>query len=248
MDRDITKVGTVGEGGVAEAVAHSHYEDDAQALRQPRDGRTLPRYAGPPAPVATIADATKYSWSKAPRYDDDPMEVGPLARMAVAHARGGGTLVGAAVADVLADLDFGAEMLFGTLGRTIARAIEARVIVDRLEGWLVELGENLAARDTAVANLSGWDPARWAGEAEGRSLGESPQGALGHWLTIRDRRIGSYQVVDASTWNASPRDGRGRRGAMEQALIGTPVADPDRPLEILRTVHSFDPCMACAVH
>jgi Ni,Fe-hydrogenase I large subunit len=106
----------------------------------------------------------------------------------------------------------------------------------------------MAAGDFAFTDLSGWDPAGWPADAEGWSVGESPRGAVGHWVRIRDRRISHYQVVDGSTWNLSPRDGRGRRGALEEALVGTPVRDPERPVEILRTVHSFDPCTACGVH
>jgi hydrogenase large subunit len=110
------------------------------------------------------------------------------------------------------------------------------------------LTANLASGDLALVDLSAWDPGAWPSEVQGWSLGESPRGALGHWLKISDRTIDHYQLVDASTWNCSPRDVRGRRGALEEALVGTPVNDPDQPLEILRTVHSFDPCTACAVH
>ncbi len=122
------------------------------------------------------------------------------------------------------------------------------MIAARLGEWHREMTRNLADGDLAFADLSRWDPASWPQEARGWALGEAPGGALGHWLTIRDRTIQSYQIVDASTWNGSPRDGKGRRGAWEEALVGTPIADPARPLEILRTLHSFDPCTACAVH
>jgi Ni,Fe-hydrogenase I large subunit len=247
MDRDLSVVDAVDQSGVAETVAHAHYmDDDAAALRHPLAGRTAPKYQGPPAPVATLAGSARYSWSKAPRYFDDPMEVGPLARMSVAYAEGGPA--GIAVARILDELGLRPEALFSTLGRIVARAVEAKVVADRLAGWLLELRENLGRGDLAFADLSRWDPGRWPNEVEGWSIGESARGAVGHWLRIRDRRILDYQVVDASTWNTSPRDGRGRRGALEQALIGTPVNDPGRPVEILRTVHSFDPCTACGVH
>jgi Ni,Fe-hydrogenase I large subunit len=134
------------------------------------------------------------------------------------------------------------------MGRIVARGIEAAVVVDRLAPWLQQLRDNLAAGDLAVANIGAWDPEAWPSEASGLSLGEGPRGAVGHWVTIRDRRVGAYQIVDASTWNVSPRDDRGLRGALEQALVGTPVAVPDQPVEALRTIHSFDPCTACAVH
>jgi Ni,Fe-hydrogenase I large subunit len=248
MSRDIANVESVDQIGVAETVAHAYYaSDDDTALIHPWDGQTIPTYAGPTAPVTSLEGSAKYSWTKAPRYQDDPMEVGPLARMLVGFVEGQKE-VSAKVGQVIARLGVGPEVLFSTLGRTVARAIETQVVVDRLDGWLQELTENLATGDLALADLTAWDPGAWPSEAQGWSLGESPRGALGHWLKISDRKIDDYQLVDASTWNCSPRDGRGRRGAMEEALVGTPVNDPDQPVEILRTVHSFDPCTACAVH
>jgi Ni,Fe-hydrogenase I large subunit len=251
MDHDVSVVDAVDQSGVAETVAHAHYTDDGDGsgLRHPLDGRTDPHYAGPAAPITSIAGSTRYSWSKAPRYFDDPMETGPLARVAVAYAAGpeaGDTA--ATVARIVGDLGLGAEGLLGTLGRTVARAIEAKIVVDRLGGWLRELTANLDAGDLSFIEPSAWDPARWANEVEGWSVGESARGAVGHWVRIRDRRIADYQVVDGSTWNVSPRDGRGRRGALEQALVGTSVDDPGHPIELLRTVRSFDPCIACATH
>jgi Ni,Fe-hydrogenase I large subunit len=194
----------------------------------------------------TIAGSARYSWSKAPRYFDDPMEVGPLARMSVAYSQGGAA--GVAVVRFLDRLGLAPDALFSTLGRILTRAIETKIVVDRLDGWLGELQENLGRGDLAFADLSRWDPGQWPRDVEGWSVGESSRGALGHWVRIRDRRILDYQVVDGNTWNTSPRDGRGRRGALEQALVGTPVRDSARPVEILRTVHSFDPCTACGVH
>jgi len=138
-------------------------------------------------------------------------------------------------------------VLSGTLGRTMARAIEAKVIVDRLPAWLADLEANLAG-SLAVVDISRWEPGSWPAEAQGWAMAESPRGAVGHWLTTNNHRVERYQVVDASTWNASPRDNRGRRGALEEALVGIPVIDRNRPLEILRVVHSFDPCSDCGVH
>ena len=249
MRRDLVTVAPVDQADVAETVAHSHYtfDGDDNALRHPADGQTNPKYAGPKPPFTTLEGWDRYSWLKAPRYKDEPMEVGPLARMLVAYVEGQGD-VRAAMDGVAAKLGIGQEALFSTLGRTIARAIETQVVVNRLEGWLGDLIANLATGDLAVADNSRWDPGAWPREAQGWALGEAPRGALGHWVEIKDQRIASYQVVDATTWNGSPRDAQGRRGALEEALIGTPVADPSRPVEILRTVHSFDPCTACAVH
>lgn len=246
MDRDPRSVIQVADVGVAESVAHAWYVDDGEALRHPRDTRAAPAYSGPRPPFTTLAGSDRYSWVKAPRYEDDPMEVGPLARMLVGQASGrAGYATGLRrAADVLG----GAPALFGTLGRLAAAAIEAELIVERLPGWLTELRANLASGDLAVADISTWAPGSWPRRAEGLSMSESARGALGHWVSIADGRIERYEVIDASTWNASPRDARGRRGALEEALVGTPVLDPDKPLEVLRVVHSFDPCIACAVH
>lgn len=245
MDRDITSLVTVGEAGVGETAAHAWY-DDGSALRQPRDGRTEPAYAGPRPGYTTLSGADRYSWVKAPRYEEDPMETGPLARLLVGQAAGDAAATTAArrAATALGDT----AGLFGTVGRVAARAVEAELVAERMPGWLDALRANLATGDLAVVDVTMWAPRAWPQRAQGVSLAESSRGAVGHWVSIADGRIERYQVVDASTWNASPRDASGRRGAMEEALVGTPVADPDRPIELLRTIHSFDPCLACGVH
>ncbi|TAK02590.1 MAG: nickel-dependent hydrogenase large subunit [Chloroflexota bacterium] len=245
MDGDLRTVDQVEEAGIAEAIGHAHYDGES-GLVHPSDGRTEPRYHGPRPPVTSLEGAERYSWAKAPRYWDDPMEVGPAARIAVALATNGEPAL--IIRRVLADLGIAPEALGTTFGRIVAGAIEARLVVDRLAGWLAELRANLAAGDLAFADISAWNPDRWPVEAEGWSLAESPGGALGHWLRIRDRRIAAYQVIDGSTWNLSPRDDRGRRGALEEALVGTPVPDLAAPVDVLRTIHAFDPCPACAVH
>jgi len=246
MDRDVTSLVQVGQSGVAETVAHAWYGDEGSSLRHPADGRTEPRYTGPRPPFATLSGSDRYSWVKAPRYEDDPMEVGPLARLLVGQAADPNAATPAL--GVAASALGGASALFGTLGRIVAGAVEAQVVAARLHGWLEALKANLATGDLAVVDVATWDPGSWPHRAEGASLSESARGALGHWVSIAGGRIERYQVVDASTWNASPRDGRGRRGALEEALVGTPVADLDRPVEVLRTIHSFDPCLACGVH
>ena len=249
MGRVMTRIGAVEQSGITESIAHAWYTYDSAPddLRHPADGQTNAAYSGPEPPYTSLAGSEKYSWLKAPRYDDQPMEVGPLARILVAYVEGRGE-VRAAVNQAVAALGVGPDALFGTLGRLVARAIEAGVIAARLGDWHRQLTESLSGGDLALADLSRWDPVSWPQEAQGWSLGEAPGGALGHWVTIRDQAVSSYQIVDASTWNGSPRDGKGRRGAWEEALVGTPVADPNQPLEILRTLHSFDPCAACAVH
>jgi [NiFe] hydrogenase large subunit/hydrogenase large subunit len=249
MARDLGTVHPVDQSGVAETVAHSYYAYDGgdDAARHPWDGQTMPAYAGPTPPFESLEGHDKYSWLKAPRYEDEPMEVGPLSRMLVAYASGQAD-VKAAVDGVLGALGVGPEALFSTLGRVAARAVETQVIVHRLGRWLTDLTDNLATGDLAIADETKWDPGTWPAEAQGWGFEEAPRGALGHWVKIKDQAIENYQLVVPSTWNGSPRDAKGRRGAWEEALIGTPVADPNQPVEILRTIHSFDPCMACAVH
>jgi Ni,Fe-hydrogenase I large subunit len=249
MDRDFAHPRAIDQESVAESVDHAWYEytDTHDALLHPAIGLTRPRYAGPALPYSSLAGMDKYSWTKAPRYADDPMEVGPLARLLVAYGAGN-SYVTSAVDRVAFELDGGMDALFSTAGRMVARAIEAQLIVARMGEWLRELVANLAQGDLALVNLDAWDPARWPSSASGFGLAEGPRGAIGHWLTLRDGRIADYQIVDGSTWNGSPRDNRSRPGACEQALVGTPIADPNRPLEVLRTIHSFAVCPACAVH
>jgi Ni,Fe-hydrogenase I large subunit len=249
MDRNVMDLVAVGPTGVAETTARSWYapEGSGTDLRSPSDGRTEPRYDGPTPPFDTITAAPRYSWVKAPRYEDDPMEVGPLARLLVASAADSSEIQGR-ILEILTALGFGEGALFGTLGRIAARAVEARVVAARLPGWLQELRDHFASGDIALADLTISDPASWPSEASGVALAESARGAVGHWVTVRNGRVAAYQVVDASTWNASPRDADGRRGAIEQALIGTPVEDLARPIELLRVVRSFDPCLSCGVH
>lgn len=248
VDGDLASVHPIDQAAIAETVAHSWYEDDGDpSPLHPADGETRPHYSGPALPINTLEGADRYSWLKAPRYDEIPMEVGPLARMLVAYAEGR-TDVQAAVDDQVNRLGLTPASLMSTSGRIVARAIEAQLIASHLQGWLNDLRDQLESGDLAVADVTRWDPGSWPSEASGWSIGEGPRGAVGHWVSIGGERIQTYQVVDATTWNASPRDAHGRRGPLEEALIGTPVVDPARPLEILRTVHSFEPCTACAVH
>jgi [NiFe] hydrogenase large subunit/hydrogenase large subunit len=236
---------------VTEYVAYSWYsyqQGDGVALH-PFQGETAPNYTGPTPPyerLNTEADS-KYSWLKSPRYDDQPMEVGPLARMLVAFVSGHARvkeLVGA----VLKQLNVGPEALFSTLGRVAARGIETQLIAEKMDEWVDALGANMASGELRIHDNSKWDPGTWPADAMGAGFHEAPRGALGHWVHINSGLISNYQCVVPSTWNAGPRDAKGVRGPYEEALLGTPVADLQRPVEILRTVHSFDPCMACGVH
>lgn len=234
---------------IKEYVAHSYYDyvgGNDQGLH-PFQGETNPSYTGPKPPFEHLDTDGKYSWLKAPRYDDHPMEVGPLARMLVAYAKGH-ERVKELVGMVLGKLNAGPEALFSTLGRTAARGIETLVIAEQLLGWLDKLASNMESGDLRIHDHAKWDPSTWPDEAEGWGFHEAPRGALGHWVHIEKGKIAGYQAVVPSTWNGGPRDAKGQRGPYEEALVGTPIADPAKPLEILRTIHSFDPCMACAAH
>ena len=175
------------------------------------------------------------------------MEVGPLARMLVAYISGH-PRVKTLVDGALKQLGVGADALFSTLGRVAARGIETQVLAEKMDDWVDALAANMANGELRIHDNSKWDPSSWPADASGWGLHEAPRGSLSHWVNIHNGRISNYQCVVPSTWNAGPRDAKGRRGPYEEALIGTPVADPERPIEILRTVHSFDPCMACGVH
>jgi len=249
VGKDLAKVYQVDQEKVAEYVDHSWYEyavGPGKGLH-PWAGETKVKYSGPKPPYEYLQTDGKYSWVKAPRYEDSPMEVGPLARMLVAYATGHEP-VKKTVDGVLAKLGVGPAALFSTLGRTAARGIDCLLIAQESQTWLNRLIDNIGKGDYRIHNNERWDPATWPAEAAGYGWHEAPRGALGHWIKIKDQRILSYQAVVPSTWNASPRDARGLRGPYEAALIGTPLADSNKPLEILRTIHSFDPCLACAVH
>jgi hydrogenase large subunit len=234
---------------IQEFIAHSYYEyaggDDAGL--HPWAGETKLKYSGPKPPYDQLDVAKKYSWLKTPRWKGHPMEVGPLSRLLVAYASGHKE-VQEAVGGVLKALDVPVAALFSTLGRTAARGIETQLIA----GWALEFYQQLLSNikngDSRTFDNAKWDPATWPAEAKGVGMSEAPRGALSHWIVIKDRKIDNYQLVVPSTWNASPRDVKGQRSAYEASLLGTPVVDPEKPLEVLRTIHSFDPCIACAVH
>ncbi|NTV64849.1 MAG: nickel-dependent hydrogenase large subunit, partial [Oscillochloris sp.] len=234
---------------VKEYVTHSWYsytEGDNMSLH-PWQGETQPNYTGPRPPYDFLTTDGKYSWLKTPRYDEQPMEVGPLARTLIAYASGHKATIDT-VNSVLKTLGVGPEALFSTLGRTGARGVETLLMAQQLLTWLDELEANMGRGELAAHNSEKWNPATWPKEAEGWGFTEAPRGALGHWVRIKDGKIENYQCVVPTTWNGSPRDGNNVRGPYESALIDTPVANPEQPLEILRTLHSFDPCMACSVH
>jgi len=248
-NQDLTQIAPVDQEKIDEYVTHSWYDysvGDDKGLN-PFHGETRPNYTGPKPPFKRLYTDQKYSWLKSPRYDGAPMQVGPLARMLVAYAKGQ-PRVKQLVDGALAQLGAQPSALFSTLGRIAARALEAQVLVESMSTWVDALAEQMTRRDYRIQDTSHWDPGTWPKEGFGAGFHEAPRGSLGHWVHIRDRRIAKYQCVVPSTWNAGPRDAKGQPGPYEASLEGTPVAKPDQPLEILRTVHSFDPCMACGVH
>jgi hydrogenase large subunit len=234
---------------VREFITHSWYEysDGDQVSRHPWDGETKLNYTGPKPPYEFLDVRNKYSWLKTPRWKEHPMEVGPLSRLLVAYASGHQE-VKDAVDGALKQLDVPVAALFSTLGRTAARGLETQLIARWAKEFYGQLLANIKNGDTRMFDNTKWSPSQWPAEAKGVGLSEAPRGALAHWIVIKDGKIDNYQLVVPSTWNASPRDAKGQMSAYEAALIGTPIADPDQPIEILRTIHSFDPCIACAVH
>jgi hydrogenase large subunit len=233
---------------VQEEVTHSWYEyGEGKKKLHPWEGQTKAKYSGPKPPYKQLDENQGYSWVKTPRWKGHSVEVGPLARMVIGYAAGN-----TAIKDVvnwgLGATKLPATALFSTLGRTFARGLETKLAAQ----WMLEeynnLIANLKAGDTVTANTKNWEPASWPAEAKGVGFVEAPRGALGHWIKIKDKKTESYQIVVPSTWNASPKDAEGKHGAYEAALIGTKMADGTKPVEILRTIHSFDPCLACATH
>jgi len=248
LGRDLTKVHPVDPAKITESVSHSWYDySGGDAAKHPSQGETNPKYTGPKPPYDQLDVANKYSWLKTPRYDGKPMEVGPLARMIVGYASGSKEIQ-SVVNGALKALNAPPAVLFSTLGRIAARALEAQMMANKLESWVDQLDSNMAHGKVAMFNPVHWDPSTWPSSASGYGWHEAPRGSLGHWVEISGKSIKNYQAVVPTTWNAGPRDGQGQRGAYEASLLNTPVADPARPLELLRTIHSFDPCIACAVH
>jgi hydrogenase large subunit len=234
---------------VREYISHSWYEysDGDDKAKHPWEGETNLNYTGPKPPYEYLDVSQKYSWLKTPRWKGNPMEVGPLARVLVAYASGSKE-VQELVSGALKQLDVPVAALFSALGRTAARGLETKLIAGWAKEFYAELLDNIKNGDARMFNGEKWDPAQWPAEAKGVGLTEAPRGALAHWIVIKDKKINNYQLVVPSTWNASPRDASGQMSAYEAALIGTPVNNPEQPLEVLRIIHSFDPCIACAVH
>ncbi|SDH26939.1 hydrogenase large subunit [Roseospirillum parvum] len=239
---------------IQEFVSHSWYSypDEAKGLH-PFDGVTEPAFKLGPATqgderhIKQLDEAAKYSWLKAPRWRGHAMEVGPLARYVIGYAQGDPEFK-EPVTKLLRDLELPVAALFTTLGRTAARGLECQWAAHKLKYSFDKLMANLKAGDLNTANTDKWEPATWPTTSRGAGFTEAPRGALGHWVEIAQGKIANYQCVVPTTWNGSPRDPEGNIGAFEAALLDTPLADPEQPLEILRTIHSFDPCLACSTH
>ncbi|HET9986797.1 MAG TPA: nickel-dependent hydrogenase large subunit [Longimicrobiales bacterium] len=250
LNNDLSTVHPYDHEKVKEYITSSWYEypggDDVGL--HPWEGETNAKYTGPPAPWKYLQDEKKYTWMKAPRYDGKAMQVGPLPRMLVAYASND-EAAQALVGEALGKLKAPPTALFSTLGRTAARGIETVIVAKQLGVWYDQLVGRIKAGDVATFNGDKWDPAKWPKKARGYGYVDAPRGSLGHWVEIEDGKISRYQCVVPSTWNCSPRDAQGQMGPYEAALVDNhPLADPARPLEILRTIHSFDPCIACGVH
>jgi len=257
LDGDLSKVHDVDlkdPGQVQEWVTHSWYKyPQEQNGLHPFDGVTEPNFVlgpktkGSRTNIENVDESAKYSWVKSPRWKGNAVEVGPLARYLVAYARGRKDIK-EQVDGALKALDVPVAALFSTLGRTAARGLECQWAAHKMKQYHAELIANIKAGDLATANVEKWEPATWPAEAKGAGPCEAPRGALAHWIKIKNTKIDLYQCVVPTTWNAGPRDAKGQIGAYEAALLNTPMAKPDQPVEILRTIHSFDPCLACATH
>ncbi len=211
---------------ITEDIKHSWYSDGTSG-KTPALGQTHPQ----------PDKLTAYSFLKSPRFKAKVCEVGPLARMVINYLQND-TVVKEAVDSVLAEFGAGVDALFSVLGRHASRAIEAKIVGDSMVGWLTAL------KPTEPINVDCPVP----DEGLGAGLCEAPRGSVGHWISVKDKKIERYRVIAPTSWNASPKDDKGRPGPIEQAIIGTKVKDNDNPFEIVRIVRAFDPCLACAVH
>jgi quinone-reactive Ni/Fe-hydrogenase large subunit len=246
MGGDISKVLPLDEEKIMEDVTHAWYKGDKPL--HPYEGQTIPEYTGLDRREngdAYLKTKEKYSWIKSPIYNDARVEVGPLARMVIGVAAKDERIT-KYVTNFLKRGNLPVTVLFSTVGRTAARAVETELMADVMVEWIDELTKNVLAGDKSTWTDFDFDEVSVS--AKGRGMAEAPRGALGHWVRIEGGKVANYQAIVPSTWNAAPRDHKNRMGAYEASLIGTKVANPEQPLEIIRTIHSFDPCIACAVH
>jgi hydrogenase large subunit len=225
---------------VTEDSTHAWYQGGGPL--QPYKGETVPDYTD-------FKEEAKYTWVKAPRYDGQPMQVGPLANILVGYASGHKltrqwTDTALSAIQSVNGLKVTPNDMQSTMGRYLARGIRSAMLADLALEHLQLLQNNILSGDDSTYNA----PQFPKGEIMGMGMHEAPRGALSHWVVIKDGAFTNYQAVVPTTWNASPRDEKGIPGPYETSLIGNPVVDAEKPLEVLRTVHSFDPCMACSCH
>lgn len=246
---DILPVNLRDTGEVQEFIGHSWlgYSTGKATGLHPFQGETTPDYTGPQAPYQNLDANQPYSWMKTPHWKGHPMEVGPLARILVMYGKGN-VAVRDHVDRSLNELDLPFSAMYSTMGRILAQSIDTQVVADQLQVWFNQLTANVGSGDFRTHNAAKFDPSTWPSLAQGVGFTEAPRGALGHWLTINDGKIANYQCIVPTTWNAAPRDSSGLGGPYEMALLNHTLAVPSQPLELLRTIHSFNPCMACAVH
>jgi hydrogenase large subunit len=253
LNRDLSTIYPVDlhkEDEIQEYISHSwyKYKDGKDAGLHPYKGETEFDYTGPQPPYDLLDVEQSYSWLKSPRWNGKPVEVGPLARVLMLYANGH-AMTQELVNKTLTDLSLEKRHLFSTLGRTAARTLETKIIASTMQTWFNNLVANIKAGDTKTFNETLWEPSSWPRHAQGVGYMEAPRGGLAHWIVIDDGKISNYQAVVPSTWNAGPRDANNQAGPYEAALQDNhPLHDPEQPIEILRTIHSFDPCIACAVH
>jgi hydrogenase large subunit len=253
LNRDLTTIHEVDMNAadeIQEYVSHSwyDYQGGKQEGLHPYDGETSLNYSGPTPPYDHLDVDMSYSWLKSPRWKGHAMEVGPLARVLMLYASGN-EQTKELVNMTLSKLDVPVDALFSTLGRTAARGLETKIVADNMQIWFNNLIANIKSGDTKTFNEALWEPSSWPKQARGVGFMEAPRGGLAHWIVIEDEIIKNYQAVVPSTWNAGPRDAQGQPGAYEAALQDNhTLYDVTQPIEILRTIHSFDPCIACAVH
>jgi hydrogenase large subunit len=252
LNRNLSEIHPVdlnADDQIQEFIAHSWYDysDGKDKGLHPYAGETALNYTGPKPPYKQLEVDQSYSWMKSPRWKGQAVEVGPLARVLMLYATGH-EHTKSLVDYTLKYLDVPIEALYSTLGRTAARTLETKVIADNMQTWFDNLVANIKAGDTKTFNETLWEPSSWPSKAQGVGFMEAPRGALAHWIVIEDQKIANYQAVVPSTWNAGPRDTNNQAGAYEASLAGHTLHDPKQPIEILRTIHSFDPCIACAVH
>jgi len=259
LNRDLSTIHEVDLNApeqIQEFIAHSwydYYQTTKDQGLHPYQGETNFNYTGPLPPYTELSVDKEYSWLKSPRWKSPKdgkvyaVEVGPLARVLMLYAKGHAQTQ-ELVNKTLSTLQIPITALFSTLGRTAARTLETKIIADTMQRWYDNLIANIKAGDLKTFNETLWEPSTWPQQAQGVGFMEAPRGGLAHWIVIENGKIANYQAVVPSTWNAGPRDTQGQPGAYEAALRGHTLHNTQQPLEILRTIHSFDPCIACAVH